>query len=88
MAHGQRHTVGQTLPSTVVGLLPDEGRQKVDGFLKATLVQERPSKLELGQERSLLFERVPSKLFGQVVVGQLVGHLSRLGEDGRIHPFA
>ena len=70
------------------GSLPDEGRQKFDGFLEATLMQERPSELELGKECSLLFERVPSKLFGQVVVRQLVGHLRRLCEDDRIHPFA
>ena len=88
MAHGERHTVGQTLSSTVVGFVPDEERKKFDGFLKTMLMQERPSELELGNEGSLLFERVSSELFGQVVVRQLVGHLSRLGEDDRIHPFA
>ena len=82
------NAVGQTFPSVVVGLTPDEGGQEFGRLVKSMLAKKRPSELELGQERSLLCERVHRELFGQRVVRQAVGHLSRLGEDGWIHPFA
>ena len=53
MAHGERQAVGQTFPSVVVGLAPDEGRQKFGGLVKTMLAEGETIRARVGPENVL-----------------------------------
>ena len=56
------NAVGQTFPSVVVGLAPDEGGQELGRLVKTMLAKKRPSELELGQKRVLLLSESTASL--------------------------